>query len=53
MKAASSTRKQLLNPDGLLTEAGYTEALVALAAEMKAQRAAKAAPSSDKKLQKA
>lgn len=41
MKAASSTRKKLLNPDGLFTEAGYTDALVALAAEMKAKREAK------------
>ncbi len=53
MKAASSTRKQLLTPGGLLTEAGYTDALVALAAEMKAKREAKVAPAATGKSQKA
>lgn len=53
MKAASSARKQLLTPSGLLTEAGYTEALVALAAEMEAKRTAKAAPVPNRKSQKA
>ena len=41
MKAVSSTQKKLLNPGGLLTEAGYTDALIELAAEMKAKRKAK------------
>ena len=52
MKGTPSTRKKLLNPGGLLTEAGYTDALVALATEMKAKRAAKATPTINRKQQK-
>lgn len=53
MKAASFARKELFQPAGLLTEAGYTEALVALATEVKAKREAKAALAASQNSQQA